>query len=114
MSYHRVVTHEGQHLFRSKVGVGDERARNSATLEGAIWVVAAVGKGFGHQTQPSAGRGLGEGSRGGKAQQWQLATEARHTPRDCSSQRGIDRGLVIQGAVRLDVLQVDPVPATER
>ena len=95
-------------------GIGDDRARLTAGLEGAIGHVGAVGEGLGHEAQAGIRGGGRHRLRGRQPEEQQVAAESADRPSDGRCERRIRRGLVVERAVRLDVLHLDALRATER
>ena len=112
-----VTDPRGRDLHRSlggDGGIGDDGAWLASGLERAIGLVGSVGEGLGHEAEAGVCGGGRHRLRGGQPEQQQVAAEAADRPRNGRCKRRIRRGLVVERAVRLDVLHLHALRATER
>ena len=95
-------------------GIGDDGAGLTSGLERAIGLVGSVGEGLGHEAEAGVCGGGRHRLRGRQPEQQQVAAEAADRPGNGRCERRIRCGLVVERAVRLDVLHLHAVRPTER
>jgi len=98
------VSHQPANLPRHLLWIGKHRARLGARQQGAIRTVTPVGKGFRRKRMARSDCRLLH-RRSGTTNQPQGWIEGMDGRDDRGRQRAIRLGLVIEGAVRLDVVQ---------
>ena len=94
-------------------GIGDDGAGLASGLERAIGLVGSVGEGLGHEAEAGFRGGGRHRLRGRQPEQQQVAAEAADRPGNGRCERRIRRGLVVERAVRLDVLHLHALRPTE-
>ena len=102
----------GRDLHRSLGGdvrIGDDGAGLASGLERAIGLVGSVGEGLGHEAEAGVRGGGRHRLRGREPEQQQVAAETADRPGNGRCERRIRCGLVVERAVRLDVLHLHAV-----
>src|ERR1700675_1274080 len=99
---YRSAFHDVQRLASGFAGVADQRVVEFARAQSAIWLVAAVGEGFGGNGEAGFSKDI-EHRRSSQAHEHNVATPASDALSNRFGNLAIANRLIVKRAVRLDV-----------